>query len=150
VRRQYPPLTVEQILAWADAYRARTGSWPNAKAGPVPEALGQTWNAINMALYVGHRGLPGGDTLARLLGRLRPSSSARCWVAWTFEEDNLVRSLPAREAARRTGRSLAAVYSRRRDLGVGRRHRPRPQHREEGRCPNWTPADPGQGRQDLP
>jgi hypothetical protein len=124
-RRPRPPLTVQQILAWADAHHARTGGWPNAKTGPIPEAPGQTWSAVNMALYVGFRGLPGRDTLARLLGRLRPSSSARCWVGWTSVEDELVRALPAREAARRTGRSLAAVYSRRRDLGLGRRHRPR-------------------------
>src|SRR5262245_63743639 len=32
---------------------------------------------------------------------------------WTAEEDDLVRTLPAREAAERTGRSLTAVYSRR-------------------------------------
>jgi hypothetical protein len=125
--RHRPPLTAEQILAWADAHHERAGRWPNQYAGPVADAPGETWKAVNMALYVGCRGLPGGDTLGRLLGRLRPSSLARCWVAWTFKEDQLVRSLPAREAARRTGRSLAAVYSRRRDLGVGRhRGRTRP------------------------
>jgi hypothetical protein len=124
VSRKAKPLTVELILTWSDAHHARTERWPNQHAGAVADAPGETWKAVNMALYVGHRGLPGGDTLARLLGRLRPSSPARCWVAWTFEEDKLVRSLPAREAARRTGRSLAAVYSRRRDRGVGRRRRP--------------------------
>ena len=30
-----PPLTVKQILAWADAHRERTGHWPNCKRGIV-------------------------------------------------------------------------------------------------------------------
>jgi hypothetical protein len=46
-----------------------------------------------------------------------------CGRAWTAQEDRLVRTRPAPEAARRTRRSLASVYSRRRRLGVpdGRR-----------------------------
>jgi hypothetical protein len=47
------------------------------------------------------------------------------WIGppWTPEEDDLVRRLSATEAAERTGRTLEAVYSRRRILGVkdGRR-----------------------------
>jgi hypothetical protein len=45
-------------------------------------------------------------------------------VVWTEQEDALVRSLPPAEAARRTGRTLVAVWQRRRVLGVpdGRRH----------------------------
>jgi hypothetical protein len=44
-------------------------------------------------------------------------------VVWTEREDDLVRSLPAPEAARRTGRPIGAVWTRRRRLGVpdGRR-----------------------------
>ncbi len=44
-------------------------------------------------------------------------------VVWTEREDELMRSLPAAEAARRTGRTLVAVWTRRRRLGVpdGRR-----------------------------
>ena len=37
---------------------------------------------------------------------------------WTAAEDELVRTLPAPEAARRTDRSLEAIYLRRRRLGV--------------------------------
>jgi len=42
---------------------------------------------------------------------------------WTPDEDELVRSLPAVEAAGRTGRTLTAIYMRRRELRVadGRR-----------------------------
>src|SRR5437763_710112 len=62
VRNPYtlPPLEVEQILAWADAHYQRTGDWPTHLAGPVPEAPGETWAAINAALYRGQRGQPGG------------------------------------------------------------------------------------------
>jgi hypothetical protein len=44
-------------------------------------------------------------------------------IPWTAEEDELVRTLPAEEVARRTGRSLIAVYARRNRLRVpdGRR-----------------------------
>jgi hypothetical protein len=44
-------------------------------------------------------------------------------VVWAPAEDALVKSFPAAEAARRTGRTLVAVWQRRRVLGVpdGRR-----------------------------
>jgi hypothetical protein len=62
-----PRLTEEQILAWADAHYARTGDWPRSPSGPIAEAPGETWSAIDMALGQGHRGLPGGSSLAQLL-----------------------------------------------------------------------------------
>ena len=44
-------------------------------------------------------------------------------IPWTADEDELVRTLPAEEVAKRTGRSLSGVYARRGRLGVpdGRR-----------------------------
>jgi hypothetical protein len=72
VPRYREPLSVEQILAWADAHRAATGKWPNASAGQVrdvPFAL--TWSAVNGALDKGGRGLPGGSSLRRLLREQR-------------------------------------------------------------------------------
>jgi hypothetical protein len=33
----------------------------------VIDAPAETWNAVNMALYDGYRGLPGGGSLAMLL-----------------------------------------------------------------------------------
>jgi hypothetical protein len=66
-----PRMEQWEILAWADAFRERTGRWPTAKAGPIPESPGDTWNAVDSALYVGLRGLPGNDSLARLLARAR-------------------------------------------------------------------------------
>jgi hypothetical protein len=70
-RMQLPPLTDETILAWADAHRQRSGAWPTAKSGAVTEASGETWMAIQMALNHGHRGLPGGSSLALLLADQR-------------------------------------------------------------------------------
>jgi hypothetical protein len=98
--RSRPPLTVEQILAWADAHHARTGRWPQLKSGPIPEAAGETWTGVNMALYKGHRGFPGGCSLLVLLdeyrgrgvGMRKPPLSVEQVLAW------------ARAHRRRTGR----------------------------------------------
>jgi phage-related protein len=66
-----PDYTPEQILAWADAYKARTGKWPTGRSGPIPDAPGETWLAVASALVDGKRGLPGGDSISRLLVRHR-------------------------------------------------------------------------------
>jgi hypothetical protein len=66
-----PPLTVARILAWADAHHARTGRWPFCNEGRIPGAPAETWRNVDLALRLGLRGLPGGDSLARLLGRRR-------------------------------------------------------------------------------
>ncbi len=68
-RADLPPFSVEQILAWADAYHARTGGWPDYLSGPIPEAPGENWSKVHAALYLGLRGLAGGSSLARLLRR---------------------------------------------------------------------------------
>ena len=116
--RRKPPLTVEQILAWADAHQARTGQWPTSRSGPIPEAPGATWAAIASALHRGNRGLPRGHGLAWLRDRHRGTGTRRVPVTWTAKEDELVRALPAKEVASRTGRSMRAVYLRRHRLGV--------------------------------
>ncbi len=68
-----PPLAADQILGWADAHRRRTGAWPGGHdRRPVAGApRGTSWVAVELALARGTRGLPGGDTLARLLARHR-------------------------------------------------------------------------------
>jgi hypothetical protein len=65
------PLTVTQILFWADAHRRLTGRWPSARSGAIRGVSGQTWQAVNLALWRGGRGLSGGSSLARLLGERR-------------------------------------------------------------------------------
>ena len=118
--RRKPPLTVEQILAWADAHQARTGQWPTSRSGPIPEAPGATWAAIASALHRGNRGLPRGHGLAWLRDRHRGTGTRRVPVTWTAQEDQLVRTLPAKEVAERTGRKLPEVYRRRYQLGIRR------------------------------
>jgi hypothetical protein len=62
--------------------------------------------------------------LEQNLGRyLLPGFNGFNVRAWTRKEDRLVRTLPAAEVVRRTGRTLTAVYDRRSLLGVpdGRR-----------------------------
>jgi hypothetical protein len=121
------PLSVEQILAWADAHYQRTGRWPHAGSGFIPEAPGVTWSAVHQALNAGRWGLPGGDTLANLLDRHR--GGRRKGPTWAAREDELVRTLPPTEVARWTGRSMKAVYVRRRVLGIPTARR------------QWTPEE---------
>jgi hypothetical protein len=62
-------LTEEMILAWADAHFAATGRWPRCYSREVIPATGTMWVSVHLALKIGHRGLPGGDTLTALLVR---------------------------------------------------------------------------------
>jgi hypothetical protein len=97
--QQLPRLTTRQILAWADAHHERTGTWSTSKSGQVAKVPGETWSAINAALRLGRRGLPGGSSLARLLAAHRgvrnpkqlPRLSVKQVLTW------------AREHRRRTG-----------------------------------------------
>jgi hypothetical protein len=135
-RKGLPPLTEEQILVWADTHRQRTGDWPNAKTGSIPEAPGETWLAADMALRHGQRGLPGGSSLALLLaeGReirnnwTRPSLSytkilewADAFHArtgrWPYIDAGLIPEAPGetwnavRQALRSGGRDLPGGFS---------------------------------------
>jgi hypothetical protein len=78
-RMALPRLSPKQILAWADAWHARTGTWPQRGSGAIPEAPGEAWQAVNVALHLGARGLPGGSSLAQLLAANRgvPNPAAR-------------------------------------------------------------------------
>jgi hypothetical protein len=66
-----PPLTVDQILGWADEHYERNGAWPNRKAGEISIAQGEKWENIDAALHQGHHGLPKGSSLAKLLAEQR-------------------------------------------------------------------------------
>jgi hypothetical protein len=70
-RKGLPPYTVAQVLTWADEHYRRTGRWPNEDSGPIKEATGETWKAVEAALRQGARGFPGGSSLARLLAKRR-------------------------------------------------------------------------------
>ena len=58
-------LTIEEILALADAHHAAHGTWPTSESIAIPERgnRGNTWRAIDRCLKEGFRGLPGGSTL---------------------------------------------------------------------------------------
>jgi hypothetical protein len=70
--RRRPDLSVEQILAWADAHRLRAGRWPTRLSSPIHGApAGTTRTAVDAALHGGLCGLPGGTTLRRFLDKRR-------------------------------------------------------------------------------
>jgi hypothetical protein len=71
-RSDLPGLTVEQILAWAEAHHAATGRWPTPLHGAIAAAPGENWRGVQSALYLGYRGLPGGITLPQLLADRKP------------------------------------------------------------------------------
>ncbi len=52
-----PPLTIDRILAWADAHKTATEKWPCATSGQIA-GTNETWSGINAALQRGFRGLP--------------------------------------------------------------------------------------------
>ncbi len=66
-----PDLSVDQVLAWADAFFERAGVWPDWQSGPIDEAPGETWFTVAAALALGRRGLPGGESLRDFIDRER-------------------------------------------------------------------------------
>lgn len=84
-----PPFKIEKILRWADAHFERTGEWPNQYSGPIA-GTDETWTAVQIALRVGLRGLPGGSSVAELLREHRgvrnranlPRLSVKKILAW--------------------------------------------------------------------
>jgi len=96
-QRQRSDLTVEQVLAWAQAHHAAHGRWPGLKSGPIPGAPGESWATINYALKFGRRGLPGGLTLAKFIGRtLDPSLP---WVRLPLTVEQILAWADAHHAA---------------------------------------------------
>jgi hypothetical protein len=78
---------------------------------------------VGQATGKGHKGLKhSAETRHRMseAHRRRGTGGANPGRPWTPEEDALVWSLDAQEAARRTGRTVKAVWARRRKLGVNR------------------------------
>jgi len=50
---------------------------PRDSSGPVEDAPGETWKAIDVALHEGLRGLPGGSSLHALLVHYRQKAGRR-------------------------------------------------------------------------
>jgi hypothetical protein len=81
-----PLLTIPQILAWADAHHERTGQWPKYNSGPVYNAPGENWQAINCTLVNGDRGLPPGSSLAKVLDKHRGVRNLRATPPLTYKQ----------------------------------------------------------------
>jgi hypothetical protein len=122
--RRKRKLTEALVLRWADAHFAQAGAWPTQTSGPVAAAPGETWIAVARALQQGHRGLPGGDSLARLLRRERGLPERRGLPASAAVAARRQRALRLRGQ----GLSLTAIGAR---LGVSRQAVQQMLHRAE-------------------
>lgn len=73
IRPKRPPLTIEQILAWADNWFASRSRWPIINSGLIPGTIDDTWARIDDSLRQGYRGLPERPrlSLAKLLAKRR-------------------------------------------------------------------------------
>ena len=88
-----PHLNLKQILRWADRHKREAGVWPTADTGQITGAKHEKWANVQAALTQGTRGLPGGDSLSRLLERERgarnrlntPSLTIRQILRWADE-----------------------------------------------------------------
>lgn len=91
-RKRLPPLTVPQIIQWANTYHATHGKWPQPKTKPsgIPRTNGETWQAVDTALRSGIRGLPGGSSLPQVQAEHRgvrnfadlPTLSVKQLLTW--------------------------------------------------------------------
>lgn len=70
-------LTVPMILAWADAYHRKHGTWPHSKAGLIEGTGNETWRGVDFALTEGNRGLRTRISLVALLRQNRGIYSGR-------------------------------------------------------------------------
>src|SRR5439155_668295 len=103
--RDLPPLMEDDILCWADVHHRQTARWPTEKSGPVEGAAGETWGNVNAALRSGTRGLPGRDSLAKLLARSRrvrtraaiPKLTETQILAWADAHHDLTGRWPRRD-----------------------------------------------------
>lgn len=117
-----PPLTAGRKKAWkkaADPERRRKIA--AAKKGkPRPPSVIEAVRRANKgrALSKPHREK---ISAAHKRRGTRPPAAGRPWQKW---EDKLLRTVPTREVVEKTGRTLTAVWSRRRELGLpdGRTH----------------------------
>ena len=69
-----PALTIQQILAWADAHHERTGKWPTNRSDRIQGTKDETWHGVAACLYAGNRGLPRRVSLNKLFVKYRGKS----------------------------------------------------------------------------
>ena len=121
-----PPLSAEQILAWADDHHTATGRWPSQLSGPVLHAEGEHWASIDTALREGYRGLPGGESLGRLIRghrgpdvyRTRPELTVEQVLAWADDQREATglwpveKGGPVRSAPEETWEAISSALAR--------------------------------------
>ncbi len=125
------PLNTDQIFAWADAHKARTGKWPKRTSGAVDSESDETWGRVYQALINGHRSLPGGSSLTELLGQQRgvrnhlnlPPLTLEQILAWALAHKAAAGDWPSHNTGQVTGtdESWKAINQA---LGAGRRGLP--------------------------
>lgn len=128
-KQDLPRVTIKQILAWADASYTRHGDWPRTSSGPIEDAPGETWNGVSLALARGHRGLPGGSSLARLLakhrGKLnlneRPRLTIKQILAWADAYHRVTGGWPTQASGPIDGTKDEKWGAISQSLGVGAR-----------------------------
>ncbi|MBI3822620.1 MAG: hypothetical protein HY289_08070 [Planctomycetes bacterium] len=103
-----PHMSVAQILIWADAHHQRTGRWPKINSGPIREAPGETWSAVDSALWACKRWIRKRTSLARLLTMHRgvrneknlPDLTIRQILEWADAHHRRTGAWPKRTAGR--------------------------------------------------
>jgi hypothetical protein len=105
-----PPLTVAQILTWADEYHAAHGRWPRALSGRVAGAPEENWKNIDALLRHGQRGLPRGSSLRRLLDEHRPGRREALTVEMILSWADAHRAATSQWPTYGTGRVVHAPF----------------------------------------
>lgn len=80
------PLTLEEILRWADTHRETTGKWPTKASGPILHAKFENWLTVDSALRQGLRSLPVKCSLAQLLAEHRGARNTQKLPSLTEEQ----------------------------------------------------------------
>lgn len=126
---EYPPkLSVPQIVKWARQHHERTGIWPTANIGPIDDAPGESWMAIDMSLRKGRRDVGPGSSLAQLLTKecgvpncqQRPPLTVALILRWADEYHARHGKRPTRTSGMISGSSDETWMAIHRALASGR------------------------------
>jgi hypothetical protein len=107
------PLSIPDILRWADSYREANGRWPTKDSGTIVQSPFETWARVDAALRAGTRGLDGGSSLAQLLAQKRgarniqdlsPLTEAQI-LAWSDAHHERTGAWPTAKSGRIAGRT---------------------------------------------
>ncbi len=104
--RSRRPITIPEIVGWADEHRRLTGRWPMSTSEPKGLPIGETWCAVQSALDKGLRGLEGGSSLAKLLAEhrgLRGPLTPERILAWADAHHAATGRWPTRASGRVRG-----------------------------------------------